>query len=84
VGRTKEKAKELKYYILALYLAYKRKDVPIIAKVIIIVTIGYALSPVDLIPDFIPVLGYLDDLIITISKPPALPGDSQSLTIPGL
>jgi uncharacterized membrane protein YkvA (DUF1232 family) len=62
--KLKEKAKELKYYILALCLAYKRKDLPIIAKAIIIITIGYALSPIDLIPDFIPVLGYLDDLII--------------------
>jgi uncharacterized membrane protein YkvA (DUF1232 family) len=58
------KAKELKYNLSALYLVYKRKDVPIIAKIIIIITIAYALSPIDLIPDFIPILGYLDDLII--------------------
>jgi uncharacterized membrane protein YkvA (DUF1232 family) len=48
----------------ALTLVYKRKDVPIIAKILIIVTVGYALSPIDLIPDFIPIIGYLDDLII--------------------
>ena len=60
----KTKAKELKYDLSALYLAYKRKDVPIVAKIIIIIAIVYALSPVDLIPDFIPVLGYLDDLLI--------------------
>jgi uncharacterized membrane protein YkvA (DUF1232 family) len=60
----KAKAKELKYNLSALYLVYKRKDVPILAKIIIIITIGYALSPIDLIPDFIPILGYLDDLII--------------------
>ncbi|AEF83683.1 conserved hypothetical protein [Treponema primitia ZAS-2] len=60
----KEKTKQLKYNLSALYLAYKRKDVPMYAKVIPLITIGYALSPIDLIPDFIPVLGYLDDLII--------------------
>ena len=60
----KTKAKELKYNISALYLAYKRKDVPVGAKILILITIGYALSPIDLIPDFIPILGYLDDLII--------------------
>lgn len=42
----------------------KRKDTPIIAKIFAEITVGYALSPIDLIPDFIPVLGYLDDLII--------------------
>jgi uncharacterized membrane protein YkvA (DUF1232 family) len=62
--RLKIKAKELKYNLSALYLAYKRKDVPVLAKILIIITIGYALSPIDLIPDFIPVIGYLDDLII--------------------
>ena len=60
----KIKAKELKHNLTALYLVYKRTDVPIAAKIIIAITIGYALSPIDLIPDFIPILGYLDDLII--------------------
>jgi len=62
--KLKEKLLELKQYITALYLAYKRKDVPILAKILIAIIIVYALSPIDLIPDFIPVLGYLDDLII--------------------
>jgi uncharacterized membrane protein YkvA (DUF1232 family) len=62
--RIKEKILGLKNYISALYLAYKRKDVPVYAKTLIIVVIGYALSPIDFIPDFIPVFGYLDDLII--------------------
>jgi uncharacterized membrane protein YkvA (DUF1232 family) len=62
--KIKAKAKELKLYLSALTLAYKRKDVPIIAKILIIVTVGYALSPIDLIPDFIPIIGYLDDLLI--------------------
>ena len=62
--KLKIKAKELKFNISALFLAYKRKDVPLLAKVLIMITVGYALSPIDLIPDFIPVLGYLDDLLI--------------------
>ncbi len=62
--KLKTKAKELKNNISALFLAYKRKDVSIWAKILIIITVSYALSPIDLIPDFIPVLGYLDDLII--------------------
>ena len=62
--KIKIQAKNLKLNISALYLVFKRNDVPIIAKVLIIITVGYALSPIDLIPDFIPVLGYLDDLII--------------------
>jgi uncharacterized membrane protein YkvA (DUF1232 family) len=60
----KAKANKLKYELSALYLAYKRKDVSIFAKILILMAIGYALSPIDLIPDFIPVLGYLDDLLI--------------------
>jgi len=64
IEKFKIKVKELKYNLSALYLAYKRKDVPVFAKIIIIIAIGYALSPIDLIPDFIPVLGYLDDLLI--------------------
>lgn len=60
----KEKAKTIKIYIPALFIAMKRKDTPIIAKIFAGITVGYALSPIDIIPDFIPVLGYLDDLII--------------------
>nr|WP_258455158.1 YkvA family protein [Aequorivita sp. CIP111184] len=47
-----------------LHLAYKDRRTPWYAKVLIFVIIAYALSPIDLIPDFIPIIGYLDDLIL--------------------
>lgn len=50
--------------IPAVFLSLKSKDTPLLAKILAGITIGYALSPIDLIPDFIPVLGYLDDIII--------------------
>ncbi|MDO4945605.1 MAG: YkvA family protein [Ruminococcus sp.] len=45
-------------------MALKHKDTPLIAKFFAFITVAYALSPIDLIPDFIPVLGYLDDVIL--------------------
>jgi Uncharacterized conserved protein len=60
----KERAKKLKRDVYALYIAVRRKDVPWYAKVFGVIVVGYALSPIDLIPDFVPVLGYLDDLFI--------------------
>lgn len=60
----KDRANKLKNDIPAIYFALREKDTPVIAKVIAGVTVAYALSPIDLIPDFIPVLGYLDDVII--------------------
>jgi uncharacterized membrane protein YkvA (DUF1232 family) len=48
----------------ALYLAYRDPRVPWYAKALAICVLSYALSPIDLIPDFIPVLGYLDDLVL--------------------
>jgi uncharacterized membrane protein YkvA (DUF1232 family) len=60
----KEKAKMINNYIPALFLAIKRKDTPLIAKILAGITVGYALSPIDIVPDFVPVLGYLDDIII--------------------
>ena len=60
----KEKAKQLKTDIPAVFLALKDKKTPWYAKVFAALTVAYALSPIDFSPDFIPVLGYLDDLII--------------------
>ncbi|EPR09330.1 YkvA family protein [Ruminiclostridium papyrosolvens] len=62
--KIRERAQRLKKDIPAVFLALKRKETPWLARILGIITIGYALSPIDLIPDFIPVLGYLDDIII--------------------
>ena len=62
--RLKERARKLEADIPAIFLALKDKETPIIAKVFAGITVVYALSPIDLIPDFIPVLGYLDDFIL--------------------
>ncbi|MBR5301448.1 MAG: DUF1232 domain-containing protein [Clostridia bacterium] len=50
--------------IPAIFLALKDRETPWIAKLFAVLTMAYALSPIDLIPDFIPVLGYLDDLVL--------------------
>lgn len=60
----KTRAQQLKRDIPALFLALRDKDTPVLAKVFAGLAVAYAMSPVDLIPDFIPVLGTLDDLII--------------------
>ena len=62
--RIREKIAELQNTLAALSLAYRRMDVSLLAKIVIAAAVAYALSPVDLIPDFIPVVGYLDDLLI--------------------
>jgi uncharacterized membrane protein YkvA (DUF1232 family) len=60
----KLKAKEMKSNLGIIYLAMKHNRTPWYAKALIFLVVLYALSPIDLIPDFIPVLGYLDDLIL--------------------
>lgn len=62
--KLKEWSSKIKNKMCVLYFSYTDKRTPWYAKVVIICTIAYALSPIDLIPDFIPVLGYLDDLLI--------------------
>jgi uncharacterized membrane protein YkvA (DUF1232 family) len=64
LSKLKQQAKKLKSEAQVLLIAYRDKRTPVIAKILIGVTAGYLLSPIDIIPDFIPVLGILDDLII--------------------
>lgn len=60
----KERAKKLKEDLPAVLLALKDKKTPLLAKILAGLTVMYAFSPIDLIPDAIPVLGLLDDIII--------------------
>lgn len=60
----RHRARQLKTETYALYLAYHDPRVPWYARVWIAVVVAYAFSPIDLIPDFIPVLGYLDDMVL--------------------
>ena len=60
----KDRAKKLKSDIPALFIALNKKETPIIAKIFAGIAIGYTLSPIDFIPDFIPVIGLLDDIIL--------------------
>ena len=60
----KRRARQLQADTYALYLAYRDPRVPWYAKALAALVVGYAFSPIDLIPDFIPVLGYLDDLVL--------------------
>jgi uncharacterized membrane protein YkvA (DUF1232 family) len=64
IEKWKQQARQLKLEIYALYLAYQDPRVSWIARVVVACVVGYALSPIDLIPDFIPIVGYLDDLIL--------------------
>ena len=59
-----DKAKSIKRELYAVFLACRDPRTPWYARLLAIVVIGYALSPIDLIPDFIPFIGYLDDLIL--------------------
>ena len=56
--------RQIKIETYTLYLAYQDPRVPWYARLFAVLVTGYAFSPIDLIPDFIPVLGYLDDLIL--------------------
>jgi uncharacterized membrane protein YkvA (DUF1232 family) len=60
----KNKARLLKTEVYAIYWAYKDPRVPWYARIFAVCVVGYAFSPMDLIPDPIPVIGYLDDLIL--------------------
>jgi uncharacterized membrane protein YkvA (DUF1232 family) len=60
----KKQARELKVQTFGLYYAYRDPRTPLFARLFVALIVAYAFSPIDLIPDFIPVLGYLDDLIL--------------------
>lgn len=64
IAKWKQWARTLKTNTYALYLAYKDPRTPLVARLWTAAVVAYALSPIDLIPDFIPILGYLDDLIL--------------------
>ncbi|MEI6946476.1 YkvA family protein [Paraflavisolibacter sp. H34] len=64
LANLKQRARQLKSEAQVLLIAYQDKRTPLAAKILIGITIGYLFSPIDLIPDFIPVLGLLDDLVI--------------------
>ena len=64
IDKWKQRARRLKRDTYALYLAARDPRVPGYTKALAICVVGYALSPLDLIPDFIPIVGYLDDLIV--------------------
>ena len=59
-----ERARKITEDTAALFLALKRKETPPLAKILIGIALCYALSPIDLIPDFIPVIGLLDDMLL--------------------
>lgn len=65
IARLKTWARHLKSETYALYLAYKDPRTPWYARLLAAFVVAHTFSPIDLIPDFIPVLGYLDDLVIT-------------------
>ncbi len=60
----KARTRQLKTEVYALYLAYRDSRTPWYARIFTALVVGYAFSPIDLIPDFIPVVGYLDDLVL--------------------
>jgi uncharacterized membrane protein YkvA (DUF1232 family) len=63
-ARLKQWARSIKGDVIAVYFAARDPRVPWYAKALALCVAGYALSPIDLIPDFVPLLGYLDDVVI--------------------
>ncbi len=60
----KAQAKQLKQHTLTVYFAARDPRTPLFVRALAVFVAAYALSPIDLIPDFIPVIGYLDDLLL--------------------
>ncbi|MCX7670961.1 MAG: YkvA family protein [Anaerolineae bacterium] len=64
IAALRRRADELKRETYALYLAYRDPRTPWLARIVAGCVVAYAFSPLDLVPDFVPVLGYLDDLVL--------------------
>lgn len=64
ISKAKSWARGIKRDVVAVYFAARDPNAPLLARILAGLVAAYALSPIDLIPDFIPVLGYLDDLLI--------------------
>ena len=64
IARLRQRARWLKTWVRTLSLAYRDPRVPWHARAVALCVVAYAFSPIDLIPDFVPVLGYLDDLVL--------------------
>ena len=64
IAELKERARRLKTEVVALYLAARHPRTPWYAKLFLVAIVAYALSPIDLIPDFIPVLGLVDEIVL--------------------
>jgi uncharacterized membrane protein YkvA (DUF1232 family) len=64
IAELKQRARRLKAEVLAVFLAARHPRTPWYAKLFLVAIVAYAVSPIDLIPDFIPVLGFVDDLIL--------------------
>lgn len=64
VSHVKERIAQLKRDVVTVYLCFQDPRTPVLAKCVVFLVLAYAVSPIDLIPDFIPVLGLLDDLIL--------------------
>ena len=64
IDKIKHWAKEIKRQLYVLFLVSRHQDVPFYVKALAIFIVAYALSPIDLIPDFIPLLGFLDDILL--------------------
>jgi uncharacterized membrane protein YkvA (DUF1232 family) len=64
LDRLKNWARRVKRDVVAVYFAARDRRTPVVTRVVAMAVAAYALSPVDLIPDFVSVLGYLDDLLI--------------------
>lgn len=64
IGKLKNRIQQLRHEILALWFAARDPQTPWYAKALALLVTAYAFSPIDLIPDFIPIIGYLDDLVL--------------------